>query len=656
MNEQRIKELEKEILYHNKVYTEGKPEISDKEYDLLVEELRNLDKDNQVLLKVGAELSYGKKVLFQIPMGSLNKVTFSYNSDGSLKNGDGLDTLRDWQKKYSNEKIGWNMKVDGIAGELVYENGSFLRAANRGNGIEGFDLTSNVLALKSIPMEILNDTINFNGEEINVKESKITIRGEFHIPRSEFQKLIDEGKIGQSGAIVNERNVCSGAMNCMNPKECADKRVHFISYKLYVDDVECDSMSHAQEIVNSFKVDRGSFNWNTIHFENLDAQLIKKIDADRKNYDYRTDGIVLFIDDTERKNSYGMTGLNPNGMVAFKFETEKKETVLRNIIWNPSGLGIIAPVAQFDAIELSETMVSAASLFNYQMIVDRDINIGDTILVEKGGDIIPNIVRVTKHCGSKNINKPDVCPVCGFPTVQEGVHLMCKNPDCFNKQIGRIMCWLSVLEIEQPCQAVIQSLLEKKVIECTSDLYDLTEDDFLKANRTSPMLAKRYYDNIHAVKEVSLEKFLNTLCINGIGMAYYEQIAKKFKTLDKVLEITESDLVGLPRFGESINKKVVEGLNVNRAYIAEMRKRVNVLDYVENVGCLNGLSFCFTGKVSKPRNELEKMVLVNGGKLGSVAKGLSYLVAGEKAGSKLEKAEKCGVKVISESEFYDLIG
>lgn len=653
---EEIKKLADEIRRHNRLYTEGNPEITDKEYDELVEKMKLLDISNPVLLEVGAKLSYGKKVQYQIPMGSLNKVTFQYEKDGSFKDGDGLSELRRWYAENKGHEIRWNMKIDGIAGQLVYENGNLVQASNRGNGLEGFDLTDNARALSSVPHRILTEWVKFNGEDVNLFESKVTIRGEFYIPRSIFQKLIDTGKLGANGAIVNERNVCSGAMNCINPLECEAKGVHFLPYRLYVDDIECRSMKEAEAIVNSLEVSNGKFEFNLSHGEILDAGLISRIDAERAGYDYRTDGIVIYIDDTAERESKGYTGLNPNGMVAFKFETEKKETVLRDIEWNTSALGIIAPIAKFDTVVLADTMVSAASLFNYQMIVDRGIEIGDTVLVEKGGDIIPNIVRVVSHSGSGNINRPDVCPVCGHPVVQEGVHLMCVNPDCFAKRIGRIMAWLNVLEIEKPYQCTVQSLLEQGIISGTDDLYRITVDDFAKASRTSRAQAEVYYKNVHSVKDVELAKFLCTLCINGLGMAYYEPMAEKFKTLDAVLGITEKDLEGLPRFGSIINRKVVEGIKANADYIEKMRKCVNVLDYVKNEGSLDGKSFCFTGKVSRPRKELEELVLKNGGKLSGVGKGLDYLVAGEAAGSKLAKATQLGIKVISEDEFNRLIG
>lgn len=642
-----IPELEEKIRLHNKLYMDGKPKITDMEYDRLVDRLKYLDPNSDVLSEVGAPVTYGKKVKHEIPMGSLEKIKCQMDSNGEPVDGHGAKELEEWVCKVG-ETVCFSPKIDGLAGELVYENGRLVQASTRGDGKIGQNVTDNVLHIDSIPIEI-------------AQNEKIVVRGEFYIPKSTFNRLVKDGKI--KGDVVNERNVCAGALNAKNPRETASKGIRFLVYRLWINDVECGDIVDAFNIVPQIK---GShFDIQNVRLKYVDQivcgfpkdvkDIVKYMMEERNKYDYRTDGIVVMIKNTKKRESLGYIGHNPRGAVAFKFQTEQAVTRLNGIEWVTSKFGTINPVAQLSAVVLCDTVVRAATLHNINWIEALSLSIGDDVVIEKSGDIIPHVVRAIHNKATDNINYPDLCPSCGHATIRNGAIIQCVNPNCKAIVAGTVLNYLQALDISEPGKVMIENMVEKGLIKKIEDIYNLNQEEVSKLPRCSEMLAKRYIDNINNVENVGLVKFMCALPIRGIGDATWKAVCNVYPTIDELMGADWDKLTTIPNVGIETATMIIKGISECASMISELRKHIKIEPVRENDGVLKGKSFCFTGKLSNPRKHYEDLVNENGGQIKSVVKSLDYLVAGEDAGSKLDRASGLGVKIIDEKTFMEMV-
>lgn len=645
-----IFQLEKEIRKHNKLYYEGKPKITDAEYDALVDELKYLDFDNEVLKEVGAPVSFGKKVNHNIPMGSLEKIKCQLDEKGEPVDGHGSNELENWIKSIDCE-VCFSHKVDGLAGELIYKNGKLVQASSRGNGSVGQDLTDNVLHIESIPI-ILDD---------EYKNDEIVLRGEFYIPKTMFKKLLSDGLI--KGDVVNERNVCSGAIMSKNPLDTASKGIRFMVYKLFLNGRESPDIIEAMNFVNSIKGN---------HFSNTQIKLeyVKQIPCDdykktaslvelfrneRESVDFRTDGIVVIIKNSERRESFGYVGNNPKGAIAFKYQTEQAVTRLLGIDWITSKYGTINPVAKLSPVVLCDTVVKAATLHNINWIESLSLSIGDDVVIEKSGDIIPHVVRAIHNKATNYINYPDWCPTCGSKTVRDGARILCLNMNCRAVVAGTILNYLQSLDVLDIGRATVEKLIEAKLVSCIADLYKLTKENLLSLPRFSDKLAENFLCKIESTKTVSVDKFVKALPIRDVGEATWQDVCYVFPTLDDIMTANWDQLMAIPNIGPETARAIVQGISECAGMIYELKKIINITPFKKAIGKLKGICFCFSGKLSKPRTYYEELVIKNGGQVKDICKAVNYLVVGESPGSKLAKANRLEVKVIKEEAFLSMI-
>ena len=657
MNEQRVKELEELLLYHNEMYFNGSAEISDLEYDQLVAELKKLDATNSVLDEVGALPSFGRKVEHKIPLGSLNKITYEKDSQGDVI-GDGMGELNAWLAGHQ-DKLLWAFKIDGLAIKIVYENGKLTQASTRGNGSVGQDITDNVRVIRSIPTTIGSEQIKerFGLHDFNCR---VELRGEIYMPRSFFNEKM-------RGQKANPRNAAAGSLMCQDPAVTADRGLRFFCYKIYVNDKLPETELEAEELVNSIQGYHGIEHVNVefveLHSFDLDAQRIDALNAERKLLDYETDGIVITVNDVERCLSYGYNQLKPKGQVAFKFRAEQKETEVQGITWQTGRTGRITPVAELKPVHVAGSTVSRCSLANYGEIKRLELAIGDTVLMEKAGDIIPKIIRVTKHNGgskqpeAKSINYPEVCPACNQFTSNDGITVWCNNERCGERLLTRLVHYLNILQIKEVGPAMLTALIESGYVEDIPSLYYLNEDDIAKLPRSGLRTAETVMGAILSVTEVELDMFLASLGINNLGRTTSTVLAERFGTLEAIRRADVEDLVGLQDVGEVTARSIVSGLKGCSGMIDELNNLLTIKPYVAPDGELRDKTFCCTGKLSRKRDEIKRMIKDNGGKYTSIGKGLNYLIIGDGAREhKIEKAKSLGADIIEEEDFVKIAG
>lgn len=642
----KVKELEQTILKHLALYQNGTPEISDLAYDALVRELKTLNPESEVLLKVGFEPTYGKKVEHTIPMGSLNKVTFCRDSEGNIV-GEGLQDLNKWETSVAGNSVVWSFKIDGLSAELVYENGKLVQASTRGDGIVGQNITDQIVCCENIPKK-LNSGYDYS------KSPKIVFRGELYIPRKAFKEMLIDGRVKKvEGSIQNERNVCAGFINNKNPEECRNKNISFIGYRVFVDGSETDTLSEGREIATLFGIP-----FIVLHKEKLTRELIDKAVDIREKLPYRIDGIVLTVDNTKARDSFGYVKYNCKGSVAFKFDTDKAWTELRGIEWNTSRHGRVVPTAILCPVLLCDTEVERATLNNYSYANNFHFHVGDEVLVAKNGDIIPCIIkhRSLGKYPTAELIPPSICPVCGSSLIEDGVDLVCVNSKCKAQVAGTISWWLKTLGIEEPGKKMVETMVEASILNSILDLYTLDPLTVETLPRCSKMLANRYRANIDSKRKIELPLFLVALGIRGIGEAVWGEVCKVYKTLSEILSVKEEDLLKINKVGEINAKKICYYFSKNGDFIEKLSKVVEIVPVEEVSGkALAGKSVCFTGTLSKPRSYFENLVKNNGGVVKGISKTLSILVVGSDAGSKLEKANALGIKVLSEDDFMKLI-
>lgn len=640
-----IKKLEETIRLHNKKYEEGNPLISDLEYDRLVDQLKYLCFDSPVLSEVGARLTYGEDIIHEIPMGSLNKIKCDLDKNDNPLDGHGSQTLSEWVQE-KDKLMAFSLKVDGIAGELVYIQGKLAGASSRGDGNVGKNLLDNVLQILSIPTEL-------------EKPLNLVLRGEFYIPKNTFQQLIEERK--SLGDIVNERNICAGALNSKNPAETGSKGIFFMGYRAWLDGKELESLILSYHTIKGIKgnhfglpCELDFIAQHTVnHYTQVEA-MVKSLQKERNEVHFRTDGIVVQVDNLKERLSFGTAGKNPKGAAAFKFNTEQASTTLTGIKWNTSRFGTIVPTAEFNPVVLCDTIVKGASLNNLRFIRELHLSIGDTLIMEKSGDIIPHLVRVINKKVTDNINYPKYCNSCGFVTREDDIFIYCTNPNCKAIIGGSISNFLKAIGIIEPGEVAIENMVEAGLLKRIEDIYTLKVEDMVKLPRMSQMLAERYYSNIQENKSISLVKFLSGMPIKDIGESTWVSICNEFSTLEKIMAIKEENLIRIKGIGNITATSIVRGLFQYSQTILALNSILTIESMEEKSGNLSGLSFAFTGTLSQPRKSFEQLVVENGGVLKGISKGLNFLVVGENPTQrKIDRA--IGATIINEGEFYELL-
>ena len=657
----RIEELrEKTEYYAKKYYDEDKPEISDFEYDMLMVELRNLEKEypefvskDSLTQKVGGHVKEGfQKVTHEVPLQSLQDV-FSFEE---------LEEFAQRIQKQAEEngikeiKYVVETKIDGLSAVLEYKQGKFVRGATRGNGLIGEDVTENLKTIKTIPME-LTDKID------------IIVRGEVFISKQDFEKMNQEREENEEELFANSRNAAAGSLRQLDSK-VASKRPLDI-YIFNVQKIEGKAFnSHFEELEY---LDKLGFNVNPVRIpcKNIKEaeQIIEQIGEDRENLTFGIDGAVIKIDDLHFREILGSTIKVPRWAVAYKYPPEKKETILKDIICQVGRTGVITPMAILEPVKVAGSTISKTTLHNQDFIKEKNLKIGDTVIIQKAGDVIPEIVEVVKEKrtgNEKSFEMPKVCPVCGAPSIREEGEsaIRCTGIECPAKLFRNLVHFVSreAMNIDGLGENIIQQLLDKKLIENIADIYTLTFEEIASLKKNGKKFAQNLIDAIEKSKQNDLPRLVTALGIRHVGVKASKLLAKKYKTMENLMNASFEELSMIndigPIVANSIREFFLEEQTID--LINKLKSAgVNMNSLEEQIedNRFEGKTFVLTGSLEEfTRSQASDIIEKFGGKTsGTVSKKTDYVLAGEDAGSKLTKAQNLGIKVITEVEFKEML-
>ena len=649
--EKRIQELSDTLKYHNrKYYIEDSPEIEDFEYDAMLRELEILEdefpefkkEDSPTQTVGGAALRLFTPVEHTVKMESLQDV-FNF------------DELKAFGEKIDTSITGFSVepKIDGLSVSLEYRDGLFFRGSTRGDGVTGEDVTANLLQIENIPK-----AIGFLGE--------LEVRGEVFMPQESFLKLRERQELLGEAPAKNPRNAAAGSLRQKNPKITAERQLDIFVFN--IQRIVGKEFTTHIETLDFLK----SLGFNTLPSYKLCEDTngvfaeIERIGNNRGTLPYDIDGAVVKVNNLAYREELGSTSKYPKWAVAFKYPPEEKETVLKDIEIAVGRTGALTPTAVFEEITLAGTSVSRATLHNEDFITSKGIGLGDTIVVRKAGDIIPEVLAVSKHCeNSKVFEMPKICPSCGSPVFREADEavIRCTNADCPAQLLRHLIHFTSrdAMDIEGLGPAVLEQLLEAGLINNIVDLYNLDFDEVAKLERTGEKTVSNLKSAIEASKQNDLSKLIFAFGIRHIGAKAAKLISEHFISMDTVLNATVEDFEAIDGFGSILAESAAEFFSLKETHAMVERLRalgVNMKSLKEIKDTrFAGKVFVLTGTLSAyTRNDAAAIIEGFGGKTSSsVSKKTDYVLAGEEAGSKLDKANKLGVTVISEQEFNEMI-
>lgn len=655
----RMDELIDQINYHsNKYYNDDAPEISDYEYDNLMKELIKIEEENPQIKRAdspssrvgGKPLDKFTQITHKIPMLSLSNAY----SDKDLKDFDKrVRELADDSAEYVVE-----FKIDGLSVGLTYKNGVFEKGATRGNGVVGEDITENLRTVKTIPLKI-NDT------------EEVVVRGEVYISKQNFEKINELQEEQGLQLFANPRNLAAGTLRQLDSKLTAKRPLDIFIFNLeYIENTNLKSHSESLEYLKNlgFKV---STDYKVC--SNIEGVIehIEYWTENRSKLPFEIDGMVIKVNDLQQREVMGYTAKSPRWAIAYKFPAEQKKTKLIDIIVEVGRTGTITPTAILEPVRLAGTTVSRATLHNEDYINEKDIKIGDTVLVQKAGDIIPQVVQVVKDDRDGNeieFKFPDKCPVCSEPTVRlEGeAAVKCINISC-PAQIRRgIIHFASrdAMNIEGLGESIVGLLLDNNIIKDIADLYYIKKEDVINLERMGEKSAENLIKAIGKSKQNELYRLINGLGIKYIGVKGAKVLAKNFDSLDEIINADAVQLTNLEEFGDIMANSVVEFFKEekNMTVINKLKEAGVNTESIKNkdesiVNIFEGMKIVLTGTLpTLKRNDAKEMIEARGGKAtSSVSKSTTFVLAGEEAGSKLTKANELGVKVIDEAKFLDIL-
>ena len=652
--EKRINELRDLVRYHSRLYYElDAPELDDYEYDLLYHELLDLETEFPELVtsdsptqRVGGAASMKfEPVQHAVQMGSLQDV-FSYEELFEFDNR--VRSVID-KPEYVVET-----KIDGLSVSLEYRNGMFVRGSTRGDGFVGEDVTHNLLTIASIPKKIDCPEVSF-----------LELRGEVYISKETFKKLVDAQELAGEKPFKNPRNAAAGSLRQKDPKISAKRGLDIFIFNIQ----QCEgkvfkSHSESLDFVKSlgFPVSVLYNRYNDIR----DAvENIKYIGENRDNFSFDIDGAVIKVNNLEDREKLGSTAKYPKWAVAFKYPPEEKVTKLLDIEVQVGRTGALTPTAVFEPIQLAGTSVSRAVLHNQDFIDSKNINIGDSIIVRKAGEIIPEVVALAAKGPQEGTFKlPEFCPACGTKAVREADEavLRCPNPDCPAQLLRNLIHFASrdAMDIDGMGPAVLTALVENKIIKSQPDIYGLIATDISSIERMGEKSANNLISAIEKSKSAGLARVIYALGIRNIGQKTADILAEKFGNIDSLMNADMDELCSIDGFGEIMAKSLVDYFSLEQSgKLIERLKEYGVdmtAEIKEKSDIFAGLTFVLTGTLpTMTRNEASDIITANGGKVSSsVSKKTSYVLAGEEAGSKLTKAQSLGIKIIDENEFIEM--
>jgi len=660
--QKRIEELRKIVEYHaNKYYNEDKPEISDFEYDMLMVELRNLEKQypefissESLTQKVGGKVKEGfKKVEHEVPLQSLQDV-FSFEEV--------IEFLNRIEKQAEENNISEvryvvETKIDGLSSALEYKQGKFVQGATRGNGLVGEDVTENLKTIKTIPSEI--------AEPID-----ITVRGEVFISKKEFEKMNLEREENEEELFANARNAAAGSLRQLDSN--ITKKRPLDIYIFNVQKIEGKQFnSHFEELEY---LSKQGFNVNPVRIlcktQEEVIKAIEKIGEDREKLTFGIDGAVVKVDDLAFRQILGTTSKVPKWAVAYKYPPEQKETILKDIICQVGRTGVITPMAILEPVVVAGSKISKTTLHNEDFIKEKGLKIGDRVVLQKAGDVIPEIVCAQKEKRTGNeieFKMPESCPVCGAQAVREEgeAAVRCTGIECPAKLFRNLVHFVSreAMNIDGLGENIIAQLQEKNLISNIADIYDLTFEQIASLKKNGTKFAQNLIDSINKSKENELYRLITALGIRHVGVKAAKVLARKYKSIDNLANASFESLSQTEDVGEIVANSIREFfLQDQTIHLLKRLKEAGVNTEDLNSNELTdkrfaGKTFVLTGSLENfSRDEAGDIIEKFGGKVsGSVSKKTSYVLAGEEAGSKLTKARELGVQVLTEQEFMDLI-
>ena len=657
--ENRIKELRATLEYHaRKYYDEDSPEISDFEYDMLMNELKNLEREfpefitkDSLTQKVGGTVKEGfEKVEHEVPLQSLQDV-FDYSEIYAF------DKRMKKAAEEFNKPLEYvvETKIDGLSVSLEYKKGIFIRGATRGNGLIGEDVTDNLKTIKTIPKKLT--------EEID-----ITVRGEVFISKEDFEKLNEEREVLEEPLFANARNAAAGSLRQLDSKEAAKRPLDI--YCFNVQKCEKELTSHYDSLQYLKKL---GFNVNPVlkKCENIKQAIkeIEKIGDNRENLTFGIDGAVIKVDNLQLREEIGTTFKVPKWAIAYKYPPEKKETLLKDIIFQVGRTGAITPMAILEPVKVAGSTISKTTLHNEDFIKEKDLKIGDTVIIQKAGDVIPEVVGVVKEKRTgeeKDFKMPTSCPVCGGIIVREEGEAIsrCIGIECPAKLLRSIVHFASKvgMDIRGLGYSIIEELINRGLISNIADIYSLTKQDIASLKKNGDKFAQNLIDAIQESKNNELNKLINALGIRHVGTKSAKILAKRYGTMDKLMNASFESLSLTEDVGEITADSVSEFFmqEQTRDLIEKLKTAgVNMVVHQEEIidERFYGKVFVLTGTLENyTREEAGKIIERYSGKVSStVSKKTSYVLAGEEAGSKLTKAERLGVTIITEKQFEEMI-
>ncbi|GIW95665.1 MAG: DNA ligase [Pirellulaceae bacterium] len=658
----RIEELRELIRYHDrKYYIDAAPEISDREYDKLLEELKRLEAAHPELVTPDSPTQR----VGESTVEGLEKVTHS-EPMLSIENTYSIEELRDFgrrtQRLLPGEKIEWvvELKIDGVALAIIYEEGRLVRGVTRGDGRVGDDVTHNVRTLKDVPLKLLGNRV----------PELLEVRGEVYLTNSDLVKLNEEQQKAGEPTFANPRNAAAGSIRLLDPRLCAKRRLRFFVHGLG----RCQGI-RARTYFEFLEEVREYGLRPTPHaqlFDNFDQavayceELIERL----HEFDFEVDGLVLKVNRFDQRERLGATSKSPRWVIAYKFEKYEAPTRLKRIYVQVGKMGTITPVAELEPVQLAGTTVTRASLHNKDEIARKDIREGDIVIVEKAGKVIPHVVRVEKHLRRGHLppyHFPSHCPVCHTRLVQDegGVYIRCPNPECVAqiKERLRYFASRSAMDIDGLGEKLIDQLVDKGLVKTYADLYRLKKEQLVELERMGEKSADNLLKAIEASKERGLARVLNALSIRHVGAHVAEVLAEHFGSIERLMEASREELTAIPEVGPAIAESVYEFFHsqTGRKIVHELASagvKMTAARQTPPGGPLQGKTIVVTGTLEKySRQEIEELIRQLGGRAASsVSSKTDFVLAGKDPGSKLEKARQLGVRVISESEFEAMIG
>ena len=625
-------------------YVLDDPSVSDKEYDRLYDELKELERVSGVRLPDSPTRRVGGD-----PVKGFERhahIARLYSLDKAVSD-DELSAFFTRVEKAGKTQFTVEYKYDGLTVCLTYEKGNFVRATTRGNGVEGEDVTAQALTIPSFPLKI-----SYQGT--------LEVRGEAVIRLSRLQEYNEKHP---EEPLKNARNAAAGAGRNLDPKATARRRVEILFYDVnYMSENPVNTQTEAREFMKreGFAV----FPYFKV-CEDFDEvkSAIDEIEIERKNIDYLTDGAVVKANDENVRAAMGYTDKFPRWAIAFKFEAEEAESVVENVIWQVGRTGKLTPLAEISPVELAGATVRRATLNNYGDLQKKDVKINSRVLVRRSNEVIPEILGAVSHTeGSIPVEKPAFCPYCGSAVKEIGANLFCSNRYCPPRIVQKLthFCSKNAMDVEGMSEATLTLLMEKRGVKNFSDLYGLDKESFAGMEGFRDKKADNLLNAIQKSKRIPLDRFLYALGISGVGRVAARDLAA-FGSVERISNLTEEELVAVEDVGEITARGIAEFFRdgENQAEISRLFK-AGVTPFTEEKkrgGVFAGETVVLTGSLAAmSRSEAQKIIEAEGGvAAGSVSGKTTLVVAGESAGSKLEKAKKSGVKIIGEEEFLKLL-